>query len=172
MIQPTTTPPEESDRIERLRSGEWLVTLRWSQEALAWAAYEMTFWYMGVLGQMLFRSEMPRQWLGMSPDEAGQNAAKMMLYYSILRGRSVRETSRAIALYNAYGFGYSLGANFVDKHGRRQELFGDDLREIAGLIRPDKDAPPGRSRTQPIQVRDKNGRVRRVIPAAFCRIRE
>jgi len=65
-----------------------------------------------------------------TPAEAGRNQAKMMLYYSILRARSWHEEQRAIALYNAYGFGYALGTSFKNRRGSREMLWFEDLREI------------------------------------------
>lgn len=41
-----------------------------------------------------------------------------------------REEQRAIALYNAYSFGYALGMNFRNKAGRREMLRLQDLDEI------------------------------------------
>lgn len=147
-------PPAGDDRVERLGPREWLVTLRWSQEALAEAAYAMTFWYMGELGRLLYAEHgVPGEWSEMKPEEAGQNAVTMMLYYAILRARTVREESRAIALYNSYGFGYTLGASFVDRRGRREVLFYEDLHEIL---------EHGRSRRTPLN--DEH-------PAQLCRIR-
>lgn len=66
----------------------------------------------------------------MSLAEAGRNAAKMMLYHAILRCRTAREKQRAIALYNAYGYGYSIGMNFKNSEGRREMLWPQDLDEI------------------------------------------
>ena len=146
--------PSGGDRIEQLGPHRWQVTLRWSEEALADTAYAMTFWYMGELGRLLYEGGgIPPEWDGMSPEDAGQNAVKMMLYYAILRGRTVREQSRAIALYNSYGFGYALGSSFVDRNGRREVLFYEDLEEILAT---------GRSRTRAIDAEH---------PAQFCRIR-
>ena len=162
LLQNQDLPPDANDLIEKTGRNEWLVTLRWSKEALASVAYEMTFWYMGELWSQLADGSLPSGWEHMTPEEAGQNAAKLMLYYSILRARSVREESRAIALYNSYGFGYALGSNFVDARGRRRELFVEDLREIAAT---------GRSRTVPIEVRNDEGAIERVIPPEKCRIR-
>jgi hypothetical protein len=147
-------PPAAEDRVERLAPDRWQVTLRWSQEALADEAYAMTFWYMGELGRLLYAERgVPAEWSEMTPEQAGQNAVKMQLYYAILRARTVREESRAIALYNSYGFGYALGSNFVDRHGRREVLFYEDLEEILAT---------GRSRTKAI---DKDHMAQR------CRIR-
>ena len=95
----------------------------------------------------------PKEWSEMSPEQTGQNAVIEKLYYAMLRARTVRESSRAIALYNSYGFGYALGANFVDRHGRRQELFYEDLHEILAT---------GRSRTKALDEKH---------PAQLCRIR-
>jgi len=110
---------------------EWRVTLRWSREALDAAAYEMTFWFMEKVGEALYANGVPEEWKPMTPAEAGQNATKMMLYYAILRCRTNREKQRAIALYNAYGFGYALGMNFRNKTGHREMLWPQDLDEIA-----------------------------------------
>ena len=100
------------------------------QEALAAAAYDMTFWYMEKVGEVIYAQGLPRDWSDMTPAQAGRNAAKMMLYYAILRCRTPRENQRAIALYNSYGFGYALGMSFRDAHGRRQMLWPEDLDEI------------------------------------------
>ena len=67
----------------------------------------------------------------MTPAEAGRNAVKTMLCYAILRSpRGRRESWRAIALYNTYGFGYALGMNFRDARGLREMLWPEDLDEI------------------------------------------
>jgi hypothetical protein len=54
----------------------------------------------------------------------------MMLYYAILRAGTWYEEQRAIALYNAYGFGYALGTSFKNENGAREMLWPEDLREI------------------------------------------
>lgn len=95
----------------------WYVTLRWSKEALAAAAYELTFWYMAKVGEAVYARGIPDGWHNMTPAEAGQNAAKIMLYYAILRTGTAHEEQRAIALYNAYGFGSSAGAPRVRSAG-------------------------------------------------------
>jgi len=123
-------PPSDADSVERVGPLQWRVTLRWSKEALDAAAYEMTFWFMEKLGEVLYSSGVPKEWEGMSPAQAGQNAAKMMLYYAILRCRTVRNNQRAIALYNSYGFGYALGMSFRNPQGRREMLWPQDLDEI------------------------------------------
>jgi hypothetical protein len=66
----------------------------------------------------------------MSPAEAGRNAAKMMLYYAILRCRTIREEQRAITLYNSYGYGYALGMNYKNPEGKHEMLWPQDLDEI------------------------------------------
>jgi len=109
---------------------EWRITLRWSKEALAEAAYEMTFWYMEKVGELIYSNSRPKGWEKMSAGEAGRNAAKMMLYYALLRCRTTRDTQRAIALYNTYGFGYALGMNYRNAEGRREMLWPQDLDEI------------------------------------------
>jgi hypothetical protein len=83
----------------------------------------------------------------MTPAEAGRNAIKMMLYYAIrpdailaeeareqkkpLPRTIARRLSRAIVLYNTYGFGYAIGMNFRNPQGRREMLWPQDLDEIA-----------------------------------------
>jgi hypothetical protein len=123
-------PDWSEDEIAPTGEDEWRITLRWSKEALAAAAYEMTFWYMEKVGEVIYSRGVPKEWGEMSPAEAGRNAAKMMLYYAIRRCRKKREKRRAIALYNSYGFGYALGMNFKNSQGRREMLWPEDLDEI------------------------------------------
>lgn len=123
-------PPEKDNRITRLGDDEWQITLRWSKEALAAAAYEMTFWYMEKVGEFIYAQGVPKEWSEMTRAEAGRNAAKMMLYYAMLRCCTNRENQRAIALYNSYSFGYALGMNFKNARGRREMLWPKDLDEI------------------------------------------
>jgi hypothetical protein len=129
MVDPATPPQQQSPPVS---SGEnkWRITLRWSHEALAQAAYEMTFWYMGKIGEIIYRDGVPQEWSEMTPGEAGCNAVKMMLYYAILRCRTQWEQQRAVALYNTYDFGYALGMHLKDENGIRQVLWPEDLREI------------------------------------------
>jgi len=131
LIVDDALPVNKADSIEQVGPDEWRVTLRWSEEALASAAYEMTFWYMAKVGEVAYASgDMPADW-DMTPAEAGRNAAKMMLYYALLRCADGPQEQRAIALYNAYSFGYSLGMNFRNSRGRREMLWPKDLDEIA-----------------------------------------
>lgn len=123
-------PPQEEDEIVQTGDDEWRITLKWSKEALAQAAFEMTFWYMEKVGEIIYSHGVPKGWEEMSPAEAGRNAVKMMLYYAILRCRTNREEQRAIALYNSYGFGYALGMNYKNAEGRREMLWPQDLDEI------------------------------------------
>jgi hypothetical protein len=132
LVIDTLEPPSSQDQIIRLDDVHWHISLRWSKEAIAEAAYEMTFWYMEKVGEVIFKTDMPEAWTGMTPAEAGRNAVKMMLYYALLRIRPrSNEESRAIALYNTYCFGYALGMNFRNKKGRREMLWFEDLHEIA-----------------------------------------
>lgn len=133
----SAVPPLGSDKPKQTSPHSWRITLRWSKEALAEAAYEMTFWYMAMVGEALYSGTeaKPREWAEMTASQAGRNAAKMMLYYSILRARNRRDEQRAIALYNAYGFGYALGMNFRNLKGRREMLWPQDLDEIASTGR-------------------------------------
>lgn len=128
--QPPVEPPLAEDRVQEVMPQHWRIVLRWSQEALAEAALEMTFWYMEKVGE-IHLIDRPSEWADMTPAKAGRNSAKQMLYYALLRApeRSLFER-QAIALYNAYGFGYSLGMNFIGPGRRRRMLWFDDLREI------------------------------------------
>ena len=122
--------PTTEDRIVRIAPSEWRITLRWSQEAISSAAFAMTFWYMEKVGEVIYRAGVPQDWSEMTPAEAGKNAVKMMLYYSILRTRTQAEEQRAIALYNTYSFGYALGMSFRNAEKRRKMLWLEDLQEI------------------------------------------
>lgn len=78
------------------------------------AGYEMTYAYMGEVGQHVYlnpEKDLPEAWKGMSPAEAGYNAIKQALYWMPLRGRFLtkRKTGLAVRLYNVYSFGYPLG---------------------------------------------------------------
>jgi hypothetical protein len=123
-------PIRYDDESTRTGDNEWRITLKWSEEALAEAAYEMTFWYMEKIGEIIYSKSVPKGWEEMTPADAGRNAAKMMLYYAILRCRTIREEQRAIALYNSYGYGYALGMNYKNAKGRREMLWPQDLDEI------------------------------------------
>jgi hypothetical protein len=123
-------PQEAEDKITRVAEDCWRIALRWSREAIASAAYELTFWYMEKVGEVIYASGVPREWAEMSAADAGRNAAKMMLYYAIRRCRTMRESQRAIALYNSYCFGYALGMNFHNSKGQREMLWPEDLDEI------------------------------------------
>jgi hypothetical protein len=123
-------PPTESPRVNQVGQNDWHIVLKWSDEALASVAYDMTFWYMEKLGEIVYSQNIPLDWKEMTPGEAGRNAAKMMLYYAILRCPTRRSQQRAIALYNSYGFGYALGMNFRDVKGYREMLWYEDLCEI------------------------------------------
>ncbi|REJ88245.1 MAG: hypothetical protein DWQ35_19900 [Planctomycetota bacterium] len=123
--------PEAEDEITQIEDDEWRITLRWSAEALAEAGYEMTFWYMEKIGEVIYSKSVPKGWEEMNSAEAGRNAAKMMLYYAILRCRTIRERQRAIALYNSYGYGYALGMNYKNADGRREMLWPQDLDQIS-----------------------------------------
>ena len=115
LIVPEPTEPPISTRIEKIGSSQWLITLNWSKEALEQAAYEMTFWYMSQVGNVIYKTKpLPKGWEGMTPEEAGYNSIKMMLYYLILRYISPYQGKRAIKLYNAYSFGYPFAVDAKD----------------------------------------------------------
>lgn len=146
-------PSQTEDELICKNNDDWHIVLRWSREAIAAAAHEMTFWYMEKVGEAIYTRKpgkpdpKPKDWSEMTPAEAGRNAIKMMLYYAIrpdailaeesreqkkpLPRPIVRRLGRAVALYNTYGFGYALGMNFRNPHGRREMLWPQDLDEIA-----------------------------------------
>ncbi len=112
IVLPKPSDPPVDTRIEMIDPNLWRITLAWSKEALEQAAYEMTFGYMAQVGRHVFTGDsMPRDWESMTPDEAGYNAIKMMLYYVLLRPINPRQGRLAVKLYNIYSFGYPLGAN-------------------------------------------------------------
>ena len=109
---PEPSEPPVRTRVEELEPNVWKITLAWSQEALSQAAYEMTFWYMSQVGRHVYAEKnMPEGWEYMTPEEAGYNAIKMMLYYIPLRYISKRQERLAVRLYNVYCFGYPLGVD-------------------------------------------------------------
>jgi hypothetical protein len=112
MVFPEHTEPPGQTQVEALEPNFWKIGLAWSQEALNQAAYEMTFWYMSQVGRHVYtRENLPKEWDCMTPEEAGYNAIKMMLYYILLRKISKRKRRLAIRLYNVYCFGYPLGVD-------------------------------------------------------------
>ncbi|MFH1738491.1 MAG: hypothetical protein ABIH23_05745 [bacterium] len=112
IVFPAPSPPSSENRIEELESDIWKITLTWSQEALAQATYKMTFWYMSQVGRHVYRKRaLPKGWEYMTPEQAGYNAMKMMLYYVPLRYISERHERLAIRLYNVYCFGYPAGTD-------------------------------------------------------------
>ena len=122
--------PKSKNSISQSNKKNWLIKLAWSREALAQIAYEFTFWYLGKIGEKIFSDNLSSEWSNMSPFQASRNSAKMMLYYAILRCKTEQEQQRAIALYNTYGFGYSLGMNFKNPKRKREMLWFEDLQEI------------------------------------------
>jgi hypothetical protein len=115
LILPEPQEPPVSVQFEEIQPTQWQITLNWSKEALEQAAYEMTFWYMAEVGKVIYQNKpLPKEWTGMTPEEAGYNSIKMMLYYLILRYISKYQGHRAIKLYNAYSFGYPLAVDAKD----------------------------------------------------------
>ena len=115
IVLPEPSEPPIQTRVEKLQPNLWRIKLAWSQELLNQAAYEMTFWYMSQVGKHIYTKKcLPKGWEYMTPEEAGYNAIKMMLYYIPLRHISEHQTHLAIKLYNVYSFGYSLGVDSKD----------------------------------------------------------
>jgi len=83
----------------------------------------------------------------MTPEEAGYNAIKMMLYYIPLRYISKRQERLTVRLYNVYCFGYPLGVDskemlwpedFPDEDEiaeRNSDNWRDFQEKVAGLFR-------------------------------------
>lgn len=112
LVFPDAQEPPLPVKFEEVEPSQWLITLNWSKEALEQAAYEMTFWYMSQVGKVIYENKpLPKEWADMTPEEAGYNSIKMMLYYLILRYISKYQGQRAIKLYNAYSFGYPLAVD-------------------------------------------------------------
>lgn len=112
MVFPKLSDPPMQTQLVELESNFWKITLAWSQEALNQAAYEMTFWYMSQVGRHVYtKKKLPKGWEYMTPEEAGYNSIKMMLYYIPLRHISHRQERLANRLYNIYCFGYPLGVD-------------------------------------------------------------
>jgi hypothetical protein len=112
MVFPEPAEPPGAPPPQSLGNGVWKITLNWSQEALEQAAYEMTYGYMAEVGRHVFTGKpMPKGWDEFTPEEAGYNAIRMMLYYMPLRPLSARHERLAVKLYNVYGFGYPLGVD-------------------------------------------------------------
>lgn len=115
ILLPEPTEPSFGTQIEKLQPDFWKIRLAWSQEALNQAAYEMTFWYMSQVGKNIYtKKKLPKEWENMTPEEAGYNSIKMMLYYFPLRYLSKKQERLAIKLYNVYSFGYPLGTDSKD----------------------------------------------------------
>ena len=55
-------PQRKEDEITKSGDDEWQITLRWSKEALAAAAYDMTFWYMEKVGEVIYSQSKPKEW--------------------------------------------------------------------------------------------------------------
>jgi hypothetical protein len=112
MVFPEKADPPMPTQIAEVSPGLWAITLDWSEEALEEAAYNMTFGYMGDVGQSVYsQTPLPNSWQKMTAEEGGRNSVKMMLYYMMLRPLPNRHDRLATRLYNVYGFGYPLGVD-------------------------------------------------------------
>jgi hypothetical protein len=107
IVLPEPTDPPVQIQIEEFQPNLWAIKLAWSQEAIEQAAYEMTFWYMSQVGKSIYSQKaLPKGWEYMTPEEAGYNSIRMMIYYIPLRYITERQARLAYKLYNAYSFGY------------------------------------------------------------------
>lgn len=112
VIFPEPVPPSQVVQTEEIESDLWKIELLWSQEALAHAAFEMTFWYMGQVGQQVYLNKpKPQGSEYMTPEEVGLNRIKEVLRNTPLRPLTERQYKRAMWLYNIYCFGYPIGAD-------------------------------------------------------------
>ena len=124
MVFPEKEHPPVSTTVVEVSPGLWAITLNWSEEALEEAAYNMTFGYMGDVGEHVYsKTPLPNSWQEMTAAEGGRNAIKMMLYYMMLRPLSERHDRLATRLYNVYCFGYPLGVD------NREMLWPEDFQE-------------------------------------------
>lgn len=115
MVFPVTDLPIPQQQIVQVESDLWEITLSWSHEALAQAAFEMTFWYMGQIGRAIYTDKPKPEYLAyMTPEEIGMNRVKEMLRNAPLRPLTDRQYKRAMWLYNVYCFGYPLGSDSRD----------------------------------------------------------
>jgi hypothetical protein len=103
---PQQIRPPVTTRTRQIEKSTWEITLSWSVEAIAQAAYEMTFWYMAEVGKRVYRkNNLPDTWSYMKPEQAGLNSIKQMLYLILNRCNSYRQFRLTTRLYNAYSFG-------------------------------------------------------------------
>ena len=109
--------------------GKWRIELRWSNEALASAAFNIVNWCLGRVGEEVY-SRVPPEWSEMSPFQAGQNAVKEQLYHALLDIKDAVSYYGAVKLYNILGFGFALGANFKGQDNKPDMLWPEDLDEI------------------------------------------
>ncbi|MCH7965146.1 MAG: hypothetical protein IH852_14540 [Bacteroidetes bacterium] len=125
MIFPEPDFLQEETIIEEVETNTWKIKFHWSHESLEQAAYEMTFWYMSQVGKSVYNNQtLPKNWEGMSAQEAGYNSIKEKLYYILLRPLTKRQGRRAIKLYNVYSFGYPLG---IDS---KEMLWPEDINKL------------------------------------------
>ena len=132
MIFPEPDFPKEKTTINKIDSNTYEIKLNWSQESLEQAAFEMTFWYMSQVGKKVFDNKpLPKNWEGMTTEEAGFNSIKEKLYYIMqpyhykyakLSKKQKLRKQRMIKLYNVYSFGYPLG---VDS---KEMLWPEDIK--------------------------------------------
>ncbi len=125
MVFPDKQDTPVSTRTEEISPGLWAITLDWSVEAIEEVAYNMTFGYMGDVGQYVYsKTPLPNSWQEMTAKQGGYNAIKMMLYYMMLRPLSERHDRLATKLYNVYCFGYPLGMD------SREMLWPEDFDKV------------------------------------------
>jgi hypothetical protein len=101
--------------IKEVEPDVWKIILNQSQEVLEQAAFEMTYNFMGYIGESVFTEDISNPRLaGMTPMEAGYNAIKEALYYILLFDLPDDIRRHATKLYNIYGFGYAMSRDSKD----------------------------------------------------------
>lgn len=153
IVLPQPSNPSRETQVQELEHNVWKVTLAWSQEVLNQAAFQMTFWYMSQVGRRIFtKKNMPAAWSYMTPEEAGNNAIKEMLFYLTDSQSKVSERQLRLAakLYNIYAYGYPLGtdARKIARDGQEKlkpgeilwpsDIVGEDEKRVRAVICVDK----------------------------------
>lgn len=150
---PEPSNPSVETQVQEIEHNVWRITLAWSQEALTQAAFQMTFWYMSQVGRRIFtKKNMPKTWTYMTPEEAGNNSIKELLFHITDSESRISERQMRLAakLYNIYAYGYPLGidARKIATEGQEKlrpgeilwpsDIIGEDEKRVRAVICVDK----------------------------------
>ncbi|HEV7377899.1 MAG TPA: hypothetical protein VGN95_24670 [Pyrinomonadaceae bacterium] len=153
IVLPEPSIPSVETQVRELECNVWKITLAWSKEALNQAAFQMTFWYMSQVGRRIFtKKNMPETWRYMTPEEAGNNAIKQMLFFITDSESRISKSQMGLAakLYNIYAYGYPLGidARKIATEGQEKlrpgeilwpsDIVGEDEKRVKAIICVDK----------------------------------